>query len=162
MKYVEYSLIVHRKLKDLGAELTEKYGERTAKQSVRTIIKAANGLDQFPKKGVAVSELYDIESEYRYLYVGHHYLFYRIEDGKVIVVEMFHEKEDFIWKLFRLDSRLQESGFTYEGVPVTALKSYEKNDIERELLAQLQEAEEAVKDGKGWMSLDELKAAMEK
>ena len=55
-----------------------------------------------------------------------------------------------------------ELGFAYEGDPVTALKSYEKNDSERELLAKLQEAEEAVMDDDGWLSLDALKAAMEK
>jgi len=32
---------------------------------------------------------------------------------------------------------------------------------EEKLLMKLQEAEEAVKDGTGWLSLDELKAAME-
>ena len=41
------------------------------------------------------------------------------------------------------------------------IEDYEKDRAERKLLAKLQEAEKAVVDGKGWMSLDELKSAME-
>ena len=38
---------------------------------------------------------------------------------------------------------------------------YEKDRAEKKLLVKLQEAEEAVADGAGWLSLDELKSAME-
>ena len=50
-------------------------------------------------------------------------------------------------------------------LPVSDLRNYnedyEKNRAEKKLLKKLQEAEEAVKDGEGWLRLDELKAAME-
>lgn len=44
---------------------------------------------------------------------------------------------------------------------VLDIEDYEKALAENKLMAKLQEAEEAVADGKGWMSLDDLKAAME-
>ena len=44
---------------------------------------------------------------------------------------------------------------------VLDIVDYEKDREEKKLLAKLQEAEEAVADEKGWMSLDELKSAME-
>ena len=40
------------------------------------------------------------------------------------------------------------------------MDEYERERAEKKLLVKLQEAEEAVKDGEGWLSLDELKAAM--
>lgn len=43
---------------------------------------------------------------------------------------------------------------------VLDIEDYERGRAERKLLMKLQEAEEAVKDGKSWLSLDELKAAM--
>lgn len=43
---------------------------------------------------------------------------------------------------------------------VLDIEDYEKDRAERKLLMKLQEAEDAVKEGKGWLSLDELKAAM--
>ena len=44
---------------------------------------------------------------------------------------------------------------------VLDIEDYEKDRGEKMLLAKLQEAEEAVADGAGWLSLDELKSAME-
>ena len=42
------------------------------------------------------------------------------------------------------------------------IEEYERARAEKKLLKKLQEAEEAVKDGEGWLSLEDLKAAMEK
>lgn len=59
--------------------------------------------------GIAVSAMYNIECDYRYLYVSHNYVFYRIESEKIIIVEMFDEREDFMYKLFGISTRTQES-----------------------------------------------------
>ena len=44
---------------------------------------------------------------------------------------------------------------------VIDIDDYERERAEKKLLMKLQEAEEAVKDGEGWISLEELKEAME-
>ena len=61
---------------------------------------------------------------------------------------------------------------TSEGAPVFLTKNgrgrfvvmdiedYERDRAEKKLLMKLQEAEEAVKDGEGWLNLDELKTLM--
>ena len=41
---------------------------------------------------------------------------------------------------------------------VLDIEDYERELAEKKLLMKLQEAEEVVKDGEGWLSLDELKA----
>ena len=41
------------------------------------------------------------------------------------------------------------------------IEDYERERAEKKLLMKLQEAEEAVKDGKGWLDLDELKTLVE-
>ena len=43
---------------------------------------------------------------------------------------------------------------------VLDIEDYERGREEKKLLMKLQEAEEAVKDGEGWLSLYELKAIM--
>lgn len=43
---------------------------------------------------------------------------------------------------------------------VLDIEDYERDRAEKKLLMKLQEAEEAVKDGEGWLSLDDLKAVM--
>lgn len=41
---------------------------------------------------------------------------------------------------------------------VIDIEDYEREKAEKKLLMKLQEAEETVKDGNGWLTLDELKA----
>ena len=67
------------------------------------------GYNCIEKKGIAVSAMYKIECDYRYLYVSHNYVFYRIESEKIIIVEMFDERKDFMYKLFGISTRTQES-----------------------------------------------------
>ena len=44
---------------------------------------------------------------------------------------------------------------------VLDIDDYERERAEKKFLVKLQEAEEAVKDGEGWLTMDELKAALE-
>ena len=43
---------------------------------------------------------------------------------------------------------------------VMDIEDFERDHAEKKLWMKLQEAEEAVKDGEGWLDLDELKAHM--
>lgn len=42
---------------------------------------------------------------------------------------------------------------------VLDIEEYERDKAEKKLMMKLKEAEEAVKDGEGWLTLDELKAS---
>ena len=44
---------------------------------------------------------------------------------------------------------------------VLDIEDYERSLAERKLLMKLKEAEDTAKDGKGWLSLEELRKAME-
>ncbi|MBP5407318.1 type II toxin-antitoxin system RelE/ParE family toxin [bacterium] len=93
MKYkVEFSQIVRRKMKDLKLYLTEQFGAAT--------LEAAKSLADFPLKGASLAALFDIDTDFRTLYVKHNYLFYYIEGERIIISEMFDEREDFMFRLF--------------------------------------------------------------
>lgn len=109
MKKIEYSQIVRKKLKQLKADLVQNFGIEVSRKSVKKITDAVRDLEKFEKKGISVSAMYNVECEYRYLYVNHNYIFYRIESKKIIIVEMFDEREDFMYKLFGVSTRTQES-----------------------------------------------------
>ena len=109
MKKIEYSQIVREKLNRLKADLGQDFGAEVSKKSVKKITDAVRGLEKFEKKGIVVSAMYNIECDYRYLYVSHNYVFYRIESEKIIIVEMFDERKDFMYKLFGISTRTQES-----------------------------------------------------
>ena len=106
---MEYSLIARDKLKNLRKDLTARFGAEVSRKMVKKITEAARGLGIFEEKGISVSSIYDIECDYRYLYVGHNYLFYRIEPEQIIIVDVFDEREDFMWKLFGINTTSQET-----------------------------------------------------
>ena len=56
------------------------------------------------KKGSEVSKIFDVVSDYRYIFVFRNYVFYRIEDKYIQIINLYHEKEDFMWQLFRIDT----------------------------------------------------------
>ncbi len=109
MKKVEYSQIVRRKLKNLKLHLTSKFGSEVSKKSIKKITDSVRELENFEEKGFSVSSMYDVECDYRCIYTGHNYLFYRIEKNKIIILEMFDEREDFMYKLFGISDIVQES-----------------------------------------------------
>ena len=109
MKRVEYSQIVRRKLKMLKVRLTAEFGTKVATKALKDITNAVRGLETFEEKGVSVSSMYDVGCDYRYLFVGHNYLFYRVETDKIIIVEMFDDREDFMYKLFGITTTSQET-----------------------------------------------------
>ena len=109
MNKLEYSALVKKKMKALKKWLTEHFGEDTAKKVLIGITDDADILIKYEKSGTNIAEMYDIDTDYWYLFTHQHYLIYRIEKGKVTIVQMFNEREDFMMKLFGISGRTQES-----------------------------------------------------
>lgn len=67
-------------------------------------------LETFPQSGTRISLKYNIECDYRYIFIEHNYFFYRIDDkDTIIILEMFHENEDFMRKLFGIVTTSKET-----------------------------------------------------
>lgn len=96
-------------MKELRERLTNEYGIDVSSRIIRRIVSVVRGLEVFEEKGIAVSSMYGIECDYRYLYVAHNYVFYRIDGDKVIIVEIFDEREDFMYKLFGIATTTQDT-----------------------------------------------------
>lgn len=110
MAKLEYSQIVRRKLKKLRNELTQKFGENHSERIMGSITNAIRHLETFPQSGISISSQYRIECEYRYIFIEHNYFFYRITDKEtILILEMFHEKEDFMRQLFGIVTTPQET-----------------------------------------------------
>lgn len=109
MRKLEYSQIVRKKLKILKGKLMEQYGEEFAKKRLGEISARLRQLEEFGESGIRIAEQYEVDTDYYLIFVRHNYFVYRMEPTKVIVVQMFNEKEDFMQKLFGLSGRTQES-----------------------------------------------------
>lgn len=74
------------------------------------IADAVRRLETFSQSGIRISSQYDIECDYSYIFAEHNYFFYRIKDeDTILILEMFHEKEDFMRKLFGIVTTSQET-----------------------------------------------------
>ena len=47
--------------------------------------------------------------KYRFLFVSKNYIFYRIEDEYIRIINLYHEKEDFMWQLLGIDTTPPET-----------------------------------------------------
>lgn len=67
------------------------------------------GLQDNPEKGPSVGAMLNIPTSYRFLHVKQNYAFYRIENDTVYVTDIYNEQEDFMWRMFRVNLRTQDS-----------------------------------------------------
>ena len=72
-------------------------------------MKTVRELSVNEKLGPSVEEMFHITSDYRYIYVSRNYIFYKIEQEYVQIINLYNEKEDFLWLLFGIDTTLQET-----------------------------------------------------
>lgn len=73
------------------------------------MLKSINGLALHPRKCPTVENVIGIPSPYYFLHTEHNYVFYRIEDETIFVTDIYHERENFMWKMFGIRLRTEES-----------------------------------------------------
>lgn len=109
MKKIKYTPDAADKLRALKKAISQEYGSDCAEKIVKSITDAIRGLCDYEEKGPKVSKMFEVESDYRYIFVSRNYVFYRIEDKYIRIINLYHEKEDFMWQLFRVDTTPQKT-----------------------------------------------------
>lgn len=106
---LKYSPNARDKLSELKRQITGMYGQETAIKVISRITGGIRGLQDQPRKGVSVEALLGVPTPYRCLHTGRNYVFYRLENDTVYVTDIYDERENFLWKLFRIPLRTQEN-----------------------------------------------------
>lgn len=57
-------------------------------------------LKTFPEMGVSLREKYDLDCNYNMILIEHNYFVYRILKDTIIILEIFNEREDFMYQMF--------------------------------------------------------------
>ena len=78
--------------KDNIAEVWYGVGNKNGK----TITDAIRGLAEYEKKGIEAAKMFEIATDYRYLFVAKNYVFYRIEEQYIRIINIYNEREDFM------------------------------------------------------------------
>jgi len=109
LKKIKYTPDAADKLRALKSAISVEYGGDKAKKIIKSITDAIRGLCDYEEKGPEVSKMFDVVSDYRYIFVSRNYVFYRIEDKYIRIINLYHEKENFMWQLFGIDTTLQDT-----------------------------------------------------
>ena len=64
--------------------------------------------------------MYGVDTDYRYVYIAHNYVFFRVSEDSIQIINIFHEHEDYMLALFGAgsmeetqDRYINESGMSY-------------------------------------------------
>ncbi len=109
MKKIKYTPDAADKLREIKRAISQEYGTDVAKKIVESITGAIRGLRNYEDKGPEVSKMFNVVTDYRYLFVSKNYVFYRIEDKCIRIINLYHEKEDFMWQLFGVNTTPKET-----------------------------------------------------
>ncbi len=109
MKKVKYTPDAADKLRDINRRILMVYGRDKAKTIVGKITNKIKALTQHENMGPAVEDVLGVESNYRYIYVYRNYIFYAIEEDCIRIINIYNEKEDFMWRLFGVDTTSQDT-----------------------------------------------------
>ncbi len=78
-------------------------------KTVSTMMKTIKQLTSYPRRCPSIENMLGIPSPYYFLHTESHYIFYRIEKEIIYVADIYNEREDFMWKMFGLSLRTDES-----------------------------------------------------
>ena len=112
MKRLVYSPQYRRKVAEIKKYLDMQFGTEVRKKTLRTITDRLHQLQRHEESGVSLKELYGIDSEYRYVFVAHNYVFYRIAADSIRILNIYNEREDFMLDLFGIGS-VSDAAETY-------------------------------------------------
>lgn len=97
---IVYSEIALSKRKAIKKDIKERYGKERADKFSEHISNSIAKLKKFPELGVPLRDKYELNCDYYMLFIEHSYFIYRILDEMILVLEIFNEKEDFMFQLF--------------------------------------------------------------
>ncbi len=109
MKKIKYTPDAADKLRELKKTIHIQYGEKKAKQIVGQITKVIRNLADNEMLGPSVENLLGIEIDYRYIFVSRNYVFYSVEEDCIRIINIYNEREDFMWLLFGIETTSEET-----------------------------------------------------
>ncbi len=109
MKRIKYTPDAADKLRAINKLLLLQYGSQKAKTIMGNITGSIRELAENEELGPAVEDMFGVACDYRYLFVSRNYVFYKVESDCIRIVNIYHEREDFMWLLFGIDTTPQET-----------------------------------------------------
>ncbi|WP_088187807.1 type II toxin-antitoxin system RelE/ParE family toxin [Desulfosporosinus sp. FKA] len=110
MEKVEFSPKALEDLQKIKTYIIESFGVDTAQKALAKIIGSVRRLEEYPALGVDLGKMIDFPTEYMYIFIERNYVFYRIEDNRVLIVRILNERQDFMQILFGIHTSCEDNG----------------------------------------------------
>lgn len=109
MKKIVYSPDYKEKLLELRRYLDFQFGADVRVRVLKELNTRIRMLQDHENSGISVREVYGIDCDYRCLYAVHNYVFYKADKKQIYIVNMYHEQEDFMKKMFGIETTIKEA-----------------------------------------------------
>ncbi len=109
MKKIEYTPDAADRMRAIKSEISGRYGIEKATKIVGRIANMIDNLAVFEQMGSSVEQMFGIPYDWRYIFVERNYVFYRVEEDCIKVINIYNEKEDFMWSLFGICTTSEET-----------------------------------------------------
>lgn len=111
MRNVIFEKDVLHQLAELKRKLLLVQGEEKATKTIKNILNVLDDLGIFSSIGKNIKDTYDINcpSNWFLIYVDKNYFVYSRTDKLITILKMYSNKQDFIYDLFGIEMRSDES-----------------------------------------------------
>lgn len=107
MYKVKYSPKALEDLQHIYEYVSSNLGENVTKKVLSRITTDIRRLELYPMLGVNLGQKIDIPTEYRYIFVGKSYVFYRIDGDNILIIRVLNEKQSYMQILFGISIESQ-------------------------------------------------------
>ena len=109
MKKLYYSQDYRDKIRLMKKDLDARFGKETRLKVFTKINSRIQSIRDNENIGISVQDMFGVETEYKVIYASKNYIFYRISDTGIFIVNIYNEREDFMWKLFGIKTISQDT-----------------------------------------------------
>ena len=109
MKIIKYSPDAIEKIQEIERRVRREFGSKIAEKVKRAITDRIRSLSQMEEQGVSMFDLFGVTPDFRRIYVAHNYIFYLVDEKTIQIVNIYNEREDYMYKLFGISSLDEEA-----------------------------------------------------
>ncbi len=109
MKKLVYSPDYKEKLIQMRKDIDLKFGPEVRRKVFSEIDHRLQLLKEQNHLGISLREMYGIDCEFYYIYVAHNLIFYAIGEKEIRIINIYHEREDYIIKFLGNAVKLHET-----------------------------------------------------
>ncbi len=102
MKKLVYTPDALEDLKEIKKYIRNRFDNDTAIKNFNRVIDGIKQLKTHTDIGISTKDKWGIDSEYKVVFVHRNYVFYTYDSEKVYIINVIDEREDVLWKMFRI------------------------------------------------------------